>query len=137
MFVLHRERWANVHGVATGSRAVAHLVTFARRPRSPSDWRAAIEQIRDRLRPQLPSGGAGHRRIRARIAAIRQWLSRYQRRQQQRSLFDDRSDAMRIERERAAALIETAFARIERALEPADQAHTQIEIVAAWPERRS
>jgi superfamily II DNA or RNA helicase len=137
LLVLHRETYLNDHGVIAGGAAGAHAVTFQCHPRSPREWRAAIEAVRDRLVPDVPDGCAGRDGIRTRIKAIRKWLVARQRREYQRSLFDDRADTNATERERAAGVLNAALGRMERALEPPQPAHTRIEIVAAWPEHRS
>jgi superfamily II DNA or RNA helicase len=137
LFVLHRESYANAHGVVTGGAVGAHTVTVDPHPRSPREWRAAIEAVGHQLLPDVPDECSGRDRIRRRIKAIRRWLAARQRREYQRSLFDDRADTIRTERERTAVVLDAALGRIQRAIEPPDPAHARIEIVAAWPERRS
>ena len=67
----------------------------------------------------------------------RTMLSRDQRREYQRSLFDGRAETVASERQQDAARLAAALERIERALAPADPSRTRIDVVAAWPERRT
>jgi hypothetical protein len=76
-------------------------------------------------------------RVRARINAIRKHIARQQRREYQRSLFDGRAEVDQVEREQSASRINSSLERIERAIAPADPRSSRVELVAAWPERRT
>lgn len=136
LIVVCRETCRNAHGVLVGNRVLAYKVRLRERPRRDRDWRAAIDQsaARPGFRP-LDGGLEGRAAIHRRVNAIRTHLARAERREYQRSLFDGRADATQTGREQIAVRLDAALRRIEAAT-AIDSLPTQIQVVAAWPERR-
>jgi len=138
LVVLHRQTFSNRDGVVVGNRVNAHTITLNITPRCLREWRVAIDGATTKLaRIALNVPIENRIAIAKRIKAIRMELARAQRREYQRSLFDGRADAMQAERERVAARLDAALDRIQRSIASPDSSRTQIEIVAAWPDRRT
>ena len=136
MMTLHRVRLVNEHGGGGGDYFESHAIRFDRRPCSLGEWRMVLEHA-NAVRVVAEDRGDRLDRVRARLAAIRRRITRQQRREFQRSLFDGRAEVDQIERERAASSITASLERIERAIAPADPRCCRVELVAAWPERRT
>ena len=137
LVVVRRDTFTNTHGVVGGNCLGVSTVNLRRRPRSLREWRATIERAADRIARTTAVEPSGRTAIRQRIKTIRRRLTRDQRREYQRSLFDGRADVLLSEHADATARLDVALARIELATAPSDPAHTHSEIIAAFPGRRS
>jgi superfamily II DNA/RNA helicase len=136
LHALLRQTIANSHGIVLGSRLHAIAVTLRQTPRSHREWRDVIDGIPASLtipERQFPT----YAEITRRIAAIRGYLQRDQRREYQRSLFDRRAEDVESARVEDAARLDAALARLEHTLAPPDGSRSEVEVVAAWPGRRA
>jgi hypothetical protein len=119
-----------------GDAIEAYQLTLETLPPSLAEFRASLDAVRVPLREaaSIPAPSASLNR---RLGSIRKQLAREQRREFQRSLFDGRAEADQAQREHAAARLDSALERVQRAIAPADSTRTRIELVAAWPGKRT
>ena len=133
---LYRQTFINRHGAVLGDAIEAYQLTLSALPPSLAEFRASIDAVRVPAREpaSLPAPAESLNR---RLGSIRKQLAREQRREYQRSLFDGRAEADQARREHAAAHLDSALERLQRAVAPADSTQTRIELVAAWPGKRT
>jgi len=133
---LYRQTYVNRYGAMLGDAIEAYQLTLETLPPSLAEFRASLDAVRVPLREaaSIPAPSASLNR---RLGSIRKQLAREQRREFQRSLFDGRAEADQAQREHAAARLDSALERVQRAIAPADSTRTRIELVAAWPGKRT